>query len=99
METSPLRQLLDDKKPEILALAEKYNLYNVRVFGSVARGEDTEDSDIDLLIDMDKGNGLFNWFEFWADVRELLERNVDVIPEKNLRWYLKKQVLSEARPL
>jgi predicted nucleotidyltransferase len=60
-------------------LGEKYGAPNIRVFGSVVRGDNREESDVDLLVDMDKGRTLFNLAGFGADVQDLLGVQVDVV--------------------
>lgn len=91
--------LQKEKREEILALAQKYGVENIRVFGSVVRGEDGPGSDIDFLINQKDGLGLCEWFDFWGDLESLLGKEVDVVREKNLHWFLKPQILKEARPL
>lgn len=80
-----LRDLLQAKREDVLRLAEQYGAHNVRIFGSVARGEDDEQSDIDLLVDMDPGRSLLDVVGLWQDLQELLECNVDVVTEGSLR--------------
>jgi predicted nucleotidyltransferase len=69
------------------------------VFGSAARGEADESSDIDLLVDMDPDRSLLDVAALVADLRELLGRKVDVVSEKGLYWLLRRRILKEARPL
>ncbi len=80
-----LRDLLQAKREDILRLAEQYGAHNVRIFGSVARGEDDEQSDIDLLVDMEPGRSLLDVVGLWQDLQELLECKVDVVTEGSLR--------------
>lgn len=80
-----LRDLLQAKRADILRLAEHYGAHNVRIFGSVARGEDDEQSDIDLLVDMEPGRTLLDVVGLWQDLQELLGCNVDVVTEGSLR--------------
>ena len=93
------RELLNDKRDEILRLAVLHGAGNVRVFGSVARGEDRDDSDIDLLVMMEDGRSLFDLVRFWTGVSTLLEREVDVVDEGSLSPYIKDRVLTDARVL
>ncbi len=92
-----LRDLLIEKREEILDLADKHGAFNVRVFGSVVRGEDTPDSDIDFLIDYDLDR-ISSWFPagLIVDLEELLGHKVDVVTEKGLHWYIKSRVFQEA---
>jgi predicted nucleotidyltransferase len=91
---------LQNKREQILDIAAKHGAYNVRVFGSVVRGEDTPDSDIDFLIDYDLEK-ITPWFPVGLihDLEDLLGRDVDVVTAKSLHHYIKERVLSEAKPL
>lgn len=92
----PLDELIKTKREEILRTATKYGAYNVRVFGSVARGEADEKSDIDLLVDMEPGRSLFDLGGLLTDLEDLLGCNVDVVTEKGLRDRIRAHVLKEA---
>jgi uncharacterized protein len=92
-------QLLQEKREAILQLAAKHGARNVRVFGSVARREANEQSDVDFLVDMEPGRSLMDMGELLMDLRELLGREVDVVTEKGLYWLLRRRILKEARPL
>ena len=74
-----LKQLLQERREEILEIALKHGAFNVRVFGSVARGEETENSDIDFLINYNI-NKISSWFPVGLihDLEDLLGRKVDV---------------------
>lgn len=91
-----LDELLQAKREDILQTAHKYGAYNVRVFGSVARGEADEKSDIDLLVDMEKGRSLLDLAGLLVDLEELLGCKVDVVPEDSLRERIRGRVLKEA---
>jgi predicted nucleotidyltransferase len=80
-------------------LAERRGLRNVRVFGSVARGEDHEGSDIDLLVDPDEGVGLVALAGLARELTELLGVAVDVVPADSLKRSVRAEVLAEAVPL
>jgi len=92
-------ELLKSKRNDILRIAAKHGAYNVRVFGSVARGEAGADSDIDLLVDV--GAVHSSWFPagLVADLEELLDREIDVLTQDALHWYIRDRVLQEAVPL
>ncbi len=90
-----LYELLQSKREDILRTAAKYGAYNVRVFGSVARGEADEKSDIDLLVDMEPNRSLFELGGLWTDLQDLLGRNVDAVPEDCLRTRIRERVLKE----
>lgn len=92
-------QVVQQKKKEILAVARAHGLVNVRIFGSVARGEDTAQSDIDLLVDLEKGRTLLDLGGALMKLQELLGRKVDIVTERGLHWYLREKILREARPL
>ena len=84
------------RKPEILRLAAQYGALNVRVFGSVARGESDEHSDVDFLVDLEPGRSLFDLGGFLIALERLLGRPVDVVTEKGLRPRIREQVRASA---
>ena len=94
-----LKELLQNKRGEILRLAAKHGAYNVRVFGSVARGEDGEKSDIDFLVEMEKGRSLLDRASLLVDLEILLGRKVDVATERTLRRPILEHALTEAVPV
>jgi predicted nucleotidyltransferase len=89
-------ELLRRKRDDILRIAAQYGAYNVRIFGSVARGEADEKSDIDLLVNMESGRSLLDLCGLLIDLEELLGRKVDVVTEKGLRDRIRNRVLNEA---
>jgi predicted nucleotidyltransferase len=88
-----------EKRERILDIAKRHGARNVRVFGSVARGEDTERSDLDLLVDMDEDRPLSDLGEFVEDVRGALKCKVQAVTSDSLNRLLKERILSEARPI
>lgn len=92
-------ELLAERREEILAIAAQHGAYNVRVFGSVARGEARTDSDVDFLIDA--GENRSSWFPVGLklDLEDLLGREVDVATENMLHNLIRDRVLQEAVPL
>ncbi len=94
-----LRELLNSKREEILRVAAKHGARNVRVFGSVARGQADEESDIDLLVEMEPGRSLLDRGALWADLQELLGCKVDVVSDRGLKARIRGRVLREATPL
>jgi hypothetical protein len=92
-------ELLQEKRDEILQAAAERGAYNVRVFGSVARGDADSESDIDFLVDLEPSRSLFDLGGLLADLEDLLGRRVDVVTEKGLHWYIRDHVLAEAQPL
>ena len=91
-----LDELLQAKREDILRIAAQYGASNVRIFGSVARGEADEKSDIDLLVNMEPGRSLLDLCGLLIDLEELLGCKVDVVTEKGLRDRIRERVLKEA---
>ena len=94
-----LEQLIRNKRDDILDIARRYGAKNVRVFGSVARGESGQESDVDFLVEMERGRSLFDHVALLDDLRQLLGRNVDVVTERSIYWLLRRRILKEARPV
>jgi hypothetical protein len=94
-----VEELLKDRREDILRIAAQHGAYNVRVFGSVARGEARPDSDVDLLVEMEAGRSLLDLGGLLMDLQALLDREVDVVTDKGLRDRIRTRVLQEARPL
>lgn len=92
-------ELLRDKRDAILRIAASHGARNVRVFGSVARGQAGPDSDIDLLVDLEPGRSLLDLSGLWVDLNDLLGRRVDIVTEQSIYWLLRRRILKEARPL
>ena len=92
-------QILAERRSEILAIASKYRVRNLRIFGSVLHGEDTETSDIDLLVDALPGATLFDLGGFQEELEEQLAVKVDVRTPGDLSKYFRDKVLAEAQPL
>lgn len=84
------------RRPEILELMGDYGARNVRVFGSVARGDENPDSDLDLLVDFAPGTGLLRWAELIVELERMLGCAVDVATEPSLRARVRRRVLAEA---
>lgn len=91
--------LLTEKRDEILRIAEQHGAYNVRVFGSMARGDAGPVSDVDLLVDVRPDHSAFFPGGLVADLEDLLGRHVDVVEPAGLHWYLRDTILYEAVPL
>ena len=92
-------ELLITKRTEILALAAKGGASNVRVFGSAARGDDCEESDLDLLVDWSPQTSLFDVGGLVADLQELLGKRVDLVCAQQLHPRFRPAVLAQARPI
>ncbi len=94
-----VEELLKDRREDILRIAAQHGAHNVRVFGSVARGEARPDSDVDLLVEMESGRSLLDLGGLLMDLQALLGREVDVVTDKGLRDRIRARVLREAKPL
>jgi hypothetical protein len=92
-------QVLRSHREEILRIAARHGVYNVRVFGSVARGEARPESDIDLLVDLEVGRSLLDLARLLRELQEVLACDVDVVTEAGLRPRLRSRILNEAHPL
>ena len=92
-------KVLGEKRDQILRIASRHGAHNIRVFGSVARGDADESSDIDLLVDFEPDRSLLDHAALVLDLEELLGRKVDVVTEKGIYWLLRRRILKEARAL
>jgi predicted nucleotidyltransferase len=92
-------QELQSKRVDILRLADRHGASEVRIFGSVARGEAGSDSDVDLLVKLAPGRSLLDHVALWQDLEDLLGRKVDLVSEKALHRLIRDQILKEAVPL
>jgi predicted nucleotidyltransferase len=96
---TPLGRRLRRHRQAILAAAARRGASNVRVFGSVARGEDTDHSDVDLLVDLRAGVGLVALIGLERELQEIIGRKVEVAPAASLRPGVASRALAEAVPL
>ena len=87
------------RREEILAAAARWGGRDLRIFGSVARGEAGPHSDVDILLDMEKDRSLMDMGGLLMDLQDLLDCRVDLVTEAGLHWYIKDRVLKEAVPL
>lgn len=94
-----IQDLLHEKRADILAIAARYGAHNVRVFGSVARGEADNASDVDFLVDMEPGRSLFDQGGVLMDLQALLGCQVDVATPRGLKPRARERALREAVPL
>ena len=94
-----IQGLLKEKREEILRICAKYGARNVRVFGSVVRGEADEMSDIDLLVELEPGRSLFDLGGLQYELERVLGCRVDVVTERGLKERVRLRVLKEAVPL
>ena len=93
---TPLGRRLRQRRHSILACAARHGASNVRVFGSTARGEDQAGSDVDLVVDLEKGTGLFALEALRRELSEMLGVSVDVAPSDSLRPRIRQEVEREA---
>jgi predicted nucleotidyltransferase len=84
---------------EILEVAARHGARNVRVFGSIARGDDRPGSDVDFLVDVERGRTLLDVIALEQDLEQLLGRNVSVLTDGGLSPYLQRRILAEASAL
>jgi predicted nucleotidyltransferase len=95
----PIQQTIETRRGDILRIAALHGAHNVRVFGSMARGDAGPDSDVDLLVDVGENPTPFFPGGLLADLEDLLGRRVHVVTEQSLHWYIREQVKEEAVPL
>jgi predicted nucleotidyltransferase len=91
-----IEELLREKRDEILQVAARHGASNVRIFGSVARGEADAQSDIDFLVELERGRSLLDHAALMIDLESLLGRRVDVATERGLRPRIRERILEEA---
>jgi predicted nucleotidyltransferase len=96
---TPLGRRLRRSRTAVLAAARRHGASNVRVFGSVARGEDGPDSDVDLVVDLAPGTGLVGWSKLERELAQVLGTSVDVAPSDSLRPVVRDAIDAEAIPL
>ena len=89
-------QILKSKRGEILRIAAQHGARNVRVFGSVARGEADPQSNVDLLVEMEPGRSLFDLARLLNALQDLLDCHVDLVDQGGLDRYIRDRILSEA---
>ena len=94
-----IEQYLHEKRDDICTIAAKHGAFNIRIFGSVVRGEAGPDSDIDFLVDA--GPTTSSWFPagLILDLEKMLVRRVEIVTEKALNPYIRDHVLAEVKPL
>lgn len=88
--------VLKAKRDEILRIAARHGARNVRVFGSVARGEQRPDSDVDFLVEMERGRSLLDLVELSDELEAALEHSVDVVTDGGVSPFLKDRIYAEA---
>ena len=91
-----LRDMIETRREEIIKVAVMHGARNIRLFGSVARGEADEKSDIDFLVDLESGRSLLDLGGLLMDLKNVLGQDVDVVTEKGLNPRIRDRVLKEA---
>ena len=91
-----LPDFIHSQRQAILKLAAQYGAKNVRLFGSYARGDALDNSDVDLLVELEPGRSLFDLGALLEDLKALLGREIDLVTEKGLRARIRERVLREA---
>jgi len=95
----PLRDDLHRRRDALLAIAARHGVSNLRLFGSVIRGEERADSDIDLLVDMAEDRGFGDYLALVEELEGALARRVDVVIERSLSPHFRPYIEAEAQPL
>jgi uncharacterized protein len=90
---------LRGRREEILRYAAEHGACNVRVFGSMVRGDSDVTSDVDLLVDMEPGRSLVDLVGLWQDLEDLLGIQVDVLSDGGVSPHLRERIYAEAVPL
>ena len=93
------RTLVQAKREQILELAHQHGAVSLKLFGSIARGQETDSSDLDFVVEMEPGRSLLDLGGLQSDLERLLGCGVDVVTVKGLRERLRARVLEEAVPL
>lgn len=93
-----IEDIIGEKRERVLQLARQQGVSNVRVFGSVARGQAAADSDVDFLVD-GLENAAWGGGRLLIELEELLQRPVDLVSEGDLHPHIRRKVLQEAVPL
>lgn len=94
-----LHEIVVERRNEILRVAERHGAFNVRLFGSVARAETDEQSDVDILVEMEQGRSLLDLIALQQELEQILGVDVDVLTPASLSPYMRDDVLREARSL
>ena len=94
-----VRDDLRRRRDAVLAIAARHGVSQIRVFGSVARGEERPDSDIDLLIDLDDDRGFADYLEFAEEIEKLFGRRVEIVLNRSLSRHFRPYIEAEAQAL
>ncbi|HPO13642.1 MAG TPA: nucleotidyltransferase family protein [Candidatus Hydrogenedentes bacterium] len=93
------QELIQHNREEILRISAKHKANNIRIFGSVARGDENTESDVDFLVSFNDEVSLLDHAALIVDLEDLLGKKVDVIPDTDLREHIRERVLSEAKAI
>ncbi|MBC8414490.1 MAG: nucleotidyltransferase family protein [Nitrospira sp.] len=91
-----MNKTIMDRREDILSIARNFGAKSVRVFGSVARGDDNPESDLDIILEMEPGASLLDIIAIKQDIEELLDLHVDVVTESSISPYIRDKVIKEA---
>jgi len=94
-----LTSLVFAHRDEIISIAKRHGVHNIRIFGSYARGEERPGSDLDLLVDIDPDKSLLEQVALIQDLEAVLRIQIDIVEPQCLHWFIKEKVLAEAVPL
>jgi len=94
-----MNPLISHNKTAILDLAKQHGVKSISLFGSMVRGDDSDNSDVDFLVELEQGRDLFDLGELLMDLQALLQRKVDVVTQNALHPSISSQILKEAQPL
>ncbi len=94
-----MNPLISRNKTAILGLAKQHGVKSISLFGSMVRGDVTDNSDVDFLVELEQGRDLFDLGELLMDLQALLQRKVDLVTKNALHPGISSQILKEAQPL
>ena len=94
-----MNPLISHNKTAILDLAKQHGVKSISLFGSMVRGDDSDNSDVDFLVELEQGRDLFDLGELLMDLQALLQRKVDLVTQNALHPSISSQILKEAQPL
>jgi|HigsolmetaGSP12D_1036236.scaffolds.fasta_scaffold02956_4 hypothetical protein len=93
------KSLIESKHNLILEIAKANGVKKISLFGSVVRGEEHEESDIDFLVEFEENRSLFDLIRLKNELEELLNKSVDIVTLNSVHWKIKDQIISEAMQL
>lgn len=94
-----MSQILDELKTRILPVLQHHDVIHAAIFGSFARGEEREDSDLDILVELKKGKSLLDLVALKLELEEVLKRDIDVVTYNSLHARIRERVLEEQMPI